>query len=171
VVNRRDFLKNSGLAVGGLAAVGTLNAGTATQATAASATPAPMTIVKSVCTHCSVGCSVLAEVANGVWVGQEPGFDSPFNLGAHCAKGAAVREHAHGERRLKYPMKLVGGKWTRLSWDDAINEIGDQMLAIREESGPDSVYWLGSAKYSNEQAYLFRKFAAYWGSNNVDHQA
>ena len=45
------------------------------------------------------------------------------------------------------------------------------MLQIRDESGPDSVYWLGSAKFSNEQAYLFRKFAAYWGTNNVDHQA
>ncbi len=45
------------------------------------------------------------------------------------------------------------------------------MLSIRDESGPDSVYWLGSAKHNNEQAYLFRKFAAYWGTNNVDHQA
>jgi formate dehydrogenase major subunit len=45
------------------------------------------------------------------------------------------------------------------------------MLKIREESGPDSVYWLGSAKHPNEQGYLFRKYAASWGSNNVDHQA
>ena len=45
------------------------------------------------------------------------------------------------------------------------------MLEIREKSGPDSVFWLGSAKFSNEQAYLFRKFAAMWGTNNVDHQA
>jgi formate dehydrogenase major subunit len=127
--------------------------------------------VKSVCTHCSVGCTVIAEVQNGVWTGQEPGWDSPFNLGAHCAKGAAVREHAHGERRLKYPMKREGGEWKRISWEQAINEIGDGMMKIREESGPDSVYWLGSAKHSNEQSYLFRKFAAYWGTNNVDHQA
>jgi formate dehydrogenase major subunit len=161
-VNRRDFLKRSGLTVGGLAAVSSLNGLSATKATAATAGGGAMTIVKSVCTHCSVGCTVLAEVADGVWVGQEPAFDSPFNLGAHCAKGAAVREHAHGERRLKYPMKLAGGKWTRISWDDAINELGDQMMKIRDESGPDSVYWLGSAKHSNEQAYLFRKFAAYW---------
>jgi formate dehydrogenase major subunit len=110
-------------------------------------------------------------VQNGVWTGQEPGWDSPFNLGAHCAKGAAVREHAHGERRLKYPMKREGGEWKRISWEQAINEIGDGMMKIREESGPDSVYWLGSAKHSNEQSYLFRKFAAYWGTNNVDHQA
>ena len=170
-VNRRDFLKNSGLTVGGLAALGTLNASSATKAAAASAGSDKVEVVKSVCTHCSVGCTVMAEVSNGVWVGQEPGFDSPFNLGAHCAKGASVREHAHGERRLKYPMKLVDGKWQRVSWEEAVNEIGDQMLKIREESGPDSVYWLGSAKHNNEQSYLVRKFAAYWGTNNVDHQA
>ena len=126
---------------------------------------------RSICTHCSVGCGVIAEIQNGVWTGQEPDFDSPLNLGSHCAKGAAVREHGIGTRRVKYPMKLAGGKWKRMSWDDAVNEIGDAMLRIREESGPDSVYWLGSAKHSNEQSYLIRKFAAYWGSNNVDHQA
>ena len=138
---------------------------------ASTAVDANMQVMKSVCTHCSVGCSVLAEVRNGVWVGQEPGWDSPFSLGAHCAKGAAVRENAHGERRLKYPMKLVGGEWTKVSWETAIDEIGDKMMQIREESGPDSVYWLGSAKTNNEQSYLYRKFAAYWGTNNVDHQA
>ncbi|MBT4356036.1 MAG: formate dehydrogenase subunit alpha, partial [Rhodospirillaceae bacterium] len=104
-------------------------------------------------------------------IGQEPSYDSPINMGAHCAKGSAVREHAHGERRLKYPMKLVDGKWQRMKWADAIDEVGDRLLKIRKESGPDSVYWLGSAKYNNEQSYLFRKFYAFWGTNNGDHQA
>lgn len=172
-VDRRSFLRNSGLAVGGIAAASAFAGSRVRPAQAAAPTAggSKLEIKKSICTHCSVGCTVIAEVQNGVWVGQEPGFDSPFNLGAHCAKGAAVREHAHGERRLKYPMKLVGGKWQRVSWDQAINEIGDKMLEIREKSGPDSVYWLGSAKWSNEQAYLGRKFAAYWGTNNIDHQA
>ena len=170
-VDRRTFLKNSGLAIGGLAAVGTAATGRVTPTEAASAAGGKIELKKSVCTHCSVGCTVVAEVQDGVWVGQEPGFDSPFNLGAHCAKGASVREHAHGERRLKYPTKLEGGKWKRISWDAAINEIGDKMMNIREKSGPDSVYWLGSAKFNNEQAYLFRKFYAFWGSNNGDHQA
>jgi len=169
-VDRRSFLRGSGLAIGGLAAIGATG-GTVTKATAQDAATGAVQTIKSVCTHCSVGCTVVAEVSDGVWVGQEPGWDSPFNLGAHCAKGASVREHAHGERRLKYPMKKEGGEWKRISWEQAIDEVGDRMLAIREESGPDSVYWLGSAKHSNEQAYLFRKFAAYWGSNNVDHQA
>ncbi len=169
-VDRRAFLRGSGLTIGGLAAVAATG-GTVQQASAASAADGAVEIKKSVCTHCSVGCTVLAEVQDGVWTGQEPGWDSPFNLGAHCAKGAAVREHAHGERRLKYPMKMEGGQWKRISWDEAINEIGDKMMDIRASSGPDSVYWLGSAKHNNEQAYLFRKFAAYWGTNNVDHQA
>ncbi len=170
-VDRRTFLRRSGLAIGGLAAATTLSTGRVKAASGPSSSGGPVEIKKSVCTHCSVGCTVLAEVQDGVWVGQEPGFDSPFNLGTHCAKGASVREHAHGERRLKYPTKLEGGKWKRVSWEQAINEIGDRMLDIREKSGPDSVYWLGSAKHSNEQAYLFRKFYAFWGTNNGDHQA
>ena len=168
-MDRRGFLAASGVTVGGLAAL-SLTSGRVEAATP-STEGGKIVRKKSVCTHCSVGCTVEAEVQNGTWIGQEPGWDSPFNLGAHCAKGASVREHAHGERRLKYPMKMVGGQWQKISWDEAINEIGDKMLQIREESGPDSVYWLGSAKFNNEQSYLFRKFAAYWGTNNVDHQA
>ena len=131
VVDRRAFLKGSGLAVGGLATAAAL-VGSNVKAVKAAASNSAVTIKKSVCTHCSVGCTVIAEVQNGVWTGQEPGWDSPINLGAHCAKGSSVRETASGERRLKYPMKLVGGKWTRMSWDDAINEIGDKMLDIRK---------------------------------------
>jgi len=169
-VDRRTFLKRSGLAVGGATLAAATPAGVVKKAKAA--TPMPDTAkVKSVCTHCSVGCTVIAEVDKGVWTGQEPGFDSPINLGSHCAKGAAVREHAHNERRLKYPMKLEGGQWKKVSWEQAVNEIGDKMLDIRKSSGPDSVYWLGSAKFNNEQSYLFRKFYAFWGSNNGDHQA
>ena len=170
-VDRRSFLKTSGLAAGGLALAGSLAPGAVTTAKANPASSADAEIKSSVCTHCSVGCGIKAEVKNGVWTGQEPDFDSPFNLGGHCAKGASVREHAHNERRLRYPMKLEGGKWKRISWETAIDEVGDKMLQVRKESGPDSVYWLGSAKFSNEQAYLFRKFYAFWGSNNGDHQA
>ncbi len=171
-ISRRAFLRNSSLAAGGAAALaGSMSPGMMRKATAKSEKSGNTVTAKTVCTHCSVGCGIIAEVQNGIWTGQEPAMDHPFNRGAHCAKGASVREHGHGERRLKYPTKLVGGKWQKISWDQAINEIGDQMLKIREESGPDSVYLLGSAKHSNEQAYLFRKMAAMWGTNNVDHQA
>ena len=169
-LDRRSFLRKSGLVATGLATIGALPLATVQKAAANPNVPGA-TIRKSICTHCSVGCTVLAEVSNGVWVGQEPAWDSPINRGSHCAKGAAVRELVSGERRLKYPMKLTGGKWQRVSWDAAINEIGDKLMAIRDKSGSDSVYWLGSAKMTDEGAYLFRKLGAFWGTNNTDHQA
>jgi formate dehydrogenase major subunit len=172
-LDRRSFLRRSGLIAGGLAGLGALSLGSVREA-AAGAPPAQGTAVsrrKNLCTHCSVGCSVIAEVANDVWIGQEPDFDSPINRGSHCCKGAAVRDDVVGERRLRYPVKLVDGQWQRISWDVAIGEIGDKLLEIRAKSGPESVYWLGSAKFTNEAAYLNRKFAAFWGTNNSDHQA
>ncbi|MFZ0984008.1 MAG: formate dehydrogenase subunit alpha [Pseudolabrys sp.] len=170
-LDRRSFLRRSGLVATGLATIGALPLATVRKAEAAGPNMAGATIRKSICTHCSVGCTVIAEVSNGVWVGQEPAWDSPINRGSHCAKGAAVRELVGGERRLKYPMKLTNGQWQRVSWDVAINEIGDKLMAIREKSGSDSVYWLGSAKMTDEGAYLFRKLGAFWGTNNTDHQA
>jgi formate dehydrogenase major subunit len=173
-VDRRAFLGRSGLVVGGLAALGALPPLRSIRKAEAGVPPPPGATVtrrKSFCTHCSVGCSVIAEVTNGVWTGQEPDFDSPINRGSHCCKGAAVRDDVVGDRRLRYPMKLVDGQWTRVSWDKAIDEIGDKLLEIRQKSGPESVYWLGSAKFTNEAAYLFRKLTAFWGTNNADHQA
>ncbi|WP_207479686.1 formate dehydrogenase subunit alpha [Arenibaculum pallidiluteum] len=171
-MDRRSFLRNSGLAAGGLAALGALPGTVARRAEAAAIQPGIETVTrKNICTHCSVGCTVIAEVQNGVWVQQEPGWESPISQGTHCAKGASVRELTHGSRRLRYPMKLVDGEWRRIGWDQAIEEIGNELLDIRQKSGPESVFWLGSAKFSNEGAYLYRKLAAFWGTNNVDHQA
>jgi formate dehydrogenase major subunit len=172
-LDRRSFLRRSGLVAGSLATLGALPLTNLRKADAGPPPPvgAKVTTHKNLCTHCSVGCSVIAEVANGVWIGQEPDWDSPINRGSHCCKGAAVRDDVLNDRRLRYPMKLVGGRWTRISWDQAINEIGDKLLEIRAKAGPESVYWLGSAKFTNEAAYLNRKFAAFWGTNNSDHQA
>jgi hypothetical protein len=80
---------------------------------------AAVEVRKNVCTHCSVGCTVIAEVENGVWTRQQPAWDSPINRGTHCAKGAAIREVVHAGRRLKYPLKLEGGEWKRISWHQA----------------------------------------------------
>jgi formate dehydrogenase major subunit len=173
LLDRRSFLRRSGLVASGLAGLGLLPAGTVRKAAAGppAAPGVEVTRRKNICTHCSVGCTVIAEVANDVWIGQEPDYDSPINRGSHCCKGAAVRDDVVGERRLRYPVKLVDGQWQRIPWDQAINEIGDKLLEIRAKSGPDSVYWLGSAKFTNEAAYLNRKFAAFWGTNNSDHQA
>src|SRR5687768_1802586 len=138
-MDRRAFLRRSGLGVGvGLAAsqLTLVKKAKAASANGPAVGTGKIEVKRTVCTHCSVGCAIDAVVENGVWVRQEPVFDSPINLGAHCAKGAAIREHGHGEFRLRYPMKLVDGKYTRISWDQALNEITARIQEIRKASGP-----------------------------------
>ncbi|KQP45126.1 formate dehydrogenase subunit alpha [Pseudorhodoferax sp. Leaf274] len=172
-IDRRAFLRRSGLGVGAGIAASQLTLVKKVEAAA----EAPATgkgkveVKRTVCGHCSVGCAVDAVVENGVWVRQEPVFDSPINMGAHCAKGAALREHGHGEFRLKYPMKLVNGKYERIGWDQALSEVSAKLLELKKASGPDSIFIVGSSKHNNEQAYLLRKWLSFWGSNNTDHQA
>lgn len=174
-MDRRSFLKRSGIGVGAGLAASQLTlirkADAADDKKAAADGKTGIVVRRTVCGHCSVGCAVDAVVQNGVWIRQEPVFDSPINLGAHCAKGAALREHGHGEYRLKYPMKLVNGKYQRISWDQALDEITAKMKEIRQQTGPDSMFFVGSSKHSNEQAYLLRKWVSFFGTNNTDHQA
>src|SRR5438105_11568171 len=172
VMDRRAFLKRSGLVgVAGSVAV-TLPTQTMAPIKAASGAEAHRIEYKrTICPHCAVGCSINATVENGVWTRQEAAFESPINLGSHCAKGAAARDETNSDRRLKTPMTLEGGKWRRVSWNEALDAIAAKLLDIRKESGPDAAYWIGSSKHCNEQAYLLRKFVSLWGTNNCDHQA
>jgi formate dehydrogenase major subunit len=176
-MDRRAFLKRSGITAGVGAVASQLPFNMIGQAEAQAKEEAgKLEVKRTVCTHCSVGCAIDAVVQNGVWVRQEPVFDSPINLGAHCAKGASVREHGitHDSHRLKYPMKLEGGKWKRISWDQAYDEIAKKMLEIRndkEKGGPDALMVVGSSKHNNEQSELLCKWVRLWGTNNTDHQA
>ncbi|MGH8707305.1 MAG: formate dehydrogenase subunit alpha [Burkholderiales bacterium] len=172
-MDRRAFLTRSGVTLGAGAAAAQLPFSMIGEARANTRAAGNIEVKRTVCTHCSVGCAIDAVVENGVWVRQEPVFDSPLNLGAHCAKGASIREHGvtHDSHRLKYPMKLEGGKWVRLTWDKAYEEVAQKLLAIKKESGPDALMIIGSSKHNNEQSYLLCKWARLWGSNNTDHQA
>jgi formate dehydrogenase major subunit len=172
-IDRRAFLKRSGITAGAGAVAAQLPFSMIGEATAEDAAAGKTEVKRTVCTHCSVGCAIDAHVQNGVWVRHEPVFDSPINMGAHCAKGASIREHGitHDSHRLKYPMKLEGGKWKRVSWDVALDEISKKLLQIRKESGPDATFWVGSSKHNNEQSYLLCKWVRLFGTNNTDHQA
>jgi formate dehydrogenase major subunit len=171
-MDRRTFLKRSGVTAGAAAVAAQLPYGMIGKAEAKQEA-GKVEIKRTICTHCSVGCAIDAVVENGVWVRHEPVFDSPINLGAHCAKGASIREHGitHDSHRLKTPMKLEGGKWKKISWDVAYDEISKKLLQIKKESGPDATFWIGSSKHNNEQSYLLCKWVRLFGTNNTDHQA
>jgi len=169
-ISRRDSLK---LLLGG-AGLGTLGMGAPGVVRKAHAADVPYPgskKVRTICNNCSVGCGIIAEVQKGVWVRQDVASDHPISQGAHCCKGAAAIDTIKSDKRLKHPTKKEAGKWKRISWDDAISEIAAKLLDIRKKYGPDAVMWMGSAKVSTEMAYLQRKLAAFWGTNNIDHQA
>ncbi len=169
---RRSFLKLSvaTVALTGAAMTSRITARATTPGAAEAAYPRSK-MVRSICTHCAVGCGINAEVRNGVWIRQEVAQDHPVSRGGYCCKGASAMDMVTSEKRLKYPMKRVNGKWQKLSWDQAMDEIATKLNSIRNTDGPDALHLNGSAKVSTEMAYLQRKFAAFWGSNNVDHQA
>lgn len=172
-VGRRSFLKMAAVA-GAFGATSAFASGNVTRAATEEEVKNPFPgskKVKTICTSCSVGCGVIAEVQNGVWVRQEVAQDHPVSLGGHCCKGADMIDIVKSEVRLKYPMVKKNGQWQRISWDEALNNIASKLEDLRQKDGPDSAMFLGSAKFNNEQAYYYRKFAAMFGTNNIDHQA
>lgn len=127
--------------------------------------------VKTICSICSAGCGIIAEVQNGVWIRQDVAQDHPISEGSHCCKGIDQIDLIKSKQRVKFPLKKVNGEWKRITWEQAVDEISAKMLKLREENGPDVAMFLGSAKFNLQQAYYFRKFAAMWGTNNIDHVA
>lgn len=171
-LNRRKFLKMSAIA-GAVGATHALGADQAKVLRPASEQELKEKYpdskkVRTICTYCSVGCGIVAEVVNGVWVRQEPAADHPISIGGHCAKGADMIDRVRSEKRLRYPMERINGEWKRISWDEAFTKIGGKMKDLRDKYGPDSMMFLGSSKVSGEQSYYIRKFAAMYGTNNID---
>jgi formate dehydrogenase major subunit len=172
-LDRRTFLRQSGLVAGSLGVLGALPLGAVRKAEAGPPPKAgiPVELRKNICTHCSVGCTVHAEVQNGVWIGRSRAGSRPINRARTAPRARAVRELVHGRPAGEVPDEAGQRPVAAHHLGQAIDEIGDKLIDDPRAYGPDSVYWLGSAKFSNESAYLNRKFAAFWGTNNVDHQA
>jgi len=170
LMDRRKFLKSAGVGLG-VGVAGSLVPNPIFREASAAVEAPKLAQYKTICTKCAVGCGLIGEVQNGVWVSQEPWFEHPVNQGSLCAKGAAARSATTSEKRLRYPMKLAGGKWQRISWDQAMSEISAKLLELRKKYGPDALHINFSAHFSNEHGYAIRKWAGMWGTNNVDFQA
>jgi anaerobic selenocysteine-containing dehydrogenase len=103
----------------------------------------PTTIFKSVCRSCHGGCGTLLHVRDGVLVKVEGDPQSPLNHGRLCPIGTVTVDLVNHPDRLQYPRRRVGprasGQWTRISWDEALDEIAERLLAIRKEFGPEAI--------------------------------
>ena len=100
-------------------------------------------MLKSVCRSCHGGCGVLLHVRDGVLEKVEGDRESPLNHGRLCPIGTVTTDLVYHPDRLKYPLRRKGkrrsGEWERISWDDALDEISQRLLAIREQHGPEAI--------------------------------
>src|ERR1700693_5273023 len=145
----------------------------------------PDRTVDSVCPYCGVGCQLTYQIKDDKIVAVA-GRDGPANQNRLCVKGRFGFDYVHNPQRLLKPMIRKDGvpkvphesidpsnPWThfrRASWDEALDRAPSGLKKIRDRDGPQALAGFGSAKGSNEEAYLFQKTVRTgFGSNNVDH--
>ena len=140
--------------------------------------------VKSVCPFCGVGCQVSLKVKDEK-VKFVEGINGPANEGRLCVKGRFGFDYIHHGHRLNKPLirrddapkkglNVDPSNWQEFfreaTWDEALDFAADGLKALRKNVGGASVAGFGSAKCTNEEAYLFQKFIRQgFGHNNVDH--
>jgi thiosulfate reductase/polysulfide reductase chain A len=100
-------------------------------------------IVRSICQACHCNCGVLVHVEDGRVTKVTGDPDHPMNHGFICVKGQAQPELLYHPDRLKYPVKRTGGrgegKWQRISWDEALDEIAAGLAKVQGEYGAESI--------------------------------
>jgi formate dehydrogenase major subunit len=141
--------------------------------------------VDSVCPYCGVGCQLTYNVKDNRILYVE-GRDGPANHGRLCVKGRYGFDYAHHPHRLTVPLIRRAGApkdphaptdperamafFREASWKEALDLAGGKLKEIRDCHGRKALAGFGSAKCSNEEAYLFQKLVRIgFGSNNVDH--
>ncbi|MFL5213774.1 MAG: formate dehydrogenase subunit alpha [Microvirga sp.] len=145
---------------------------------------APEREVDSVCPYCGVGCQLTYEIKDDRIVAVQ-GRDGPSNQNRLCVKGRFGFDYVHHPDRLTKPMIRKDGvskhdtaidpadPWTHFreaTWDEALERAAGGLKRIRDRDGGNALAGFGSAKGSNEEAYLFQKLVrAGFSTNNVDH--
>src|SRR5471032_1092565 len=145
----------------------------------------PDRTVDSVCPYCSVGCQLTYQIKTDKIVAVE-GKNGPANANRLCVKGRFGFDYVANPQRLLKPMIRKEGvpkvaheaidpsnPWTHFreaTWEEALDRAASGLVKIRDRDGPDALAGFGSAKGSNEEAYLFQKLVRTgFGTNNVDH--
>jgi formate dehydrogenase major subunit len=141
--------------------------------------------VDSVCPFCGIGCQITYKVRDEKIVAVD-GRPGPANDGRLCVKGRFGFDYAHHPARLTRPLIRKAGvtkdpdhlhrdlHWSEVfreaSWEEALDLAAGTLKALRDTHGKKALAGFGSAKGSNEEAYLFQKLVRTgFGSNNVDH--
>ena len=145
----------------------------------------PDKTVDSVCPYCGVGCLLTYHIKDNTILHVQ-GRDGPANHGRLCVKGRYGFDYVHHRQRLTRPLirkpgapknadfvmdpDHISAVFREATWEEALDLAGGTLAKIRDTRGPRALAGFGSAKGSNEEAYLFQKLVRTgFGSNNVDH--
>ena len=128
--------------------------------------------VLTTCIYCGSGCGLNIQVLDGEIVGILPDKEHPISRGSLCIKGWNAASFVTHPDRLKVPLIRRGDDFQEATWDEALTLVAEKLAAIRDQSGPDSIAFLASAKCTNEENYLLQKLArAVVKTNSIDHCA
>ena len=124
---------------------------------------------RTVCTYCGVGCNLEIASTNDTIHSISAPIDAEVNQGHTCLKGRyAFKFYDHPER-LRSPLIKRDGEFVEASWDEAYDYIAEKLTRIKQDSGPDYIAGISSARCTNEENYLMQKFIrAVIGTNNID---
>lgn len=129
----------------------------------------PTKWTRTTCAYCGVGCELQVGTREGRIVDARPVLDAPVNRGHLCVKGRYAFDFVDADDRVTQPLLREGDAFRPVSWQHAIAFIARRLREITDAHGPDSVGVLGSARGTNEDAYVAQKFArVVLGTNNVD---
>ncbi|MDM5340351.1 formate dehydrogenase subunit alpha [Fictibacillus enclensis] len=124
---------------------------------------------KTVCTYCGVGCSFEVWTKGREILKIEPSEEAPVNGISTCVKGKWGWDFVNSDKRLTKPLIRKGEEFVEATWEEALKLIAEKLTGIKEEHGAHSIGYIASSKCSNEENYLFQKFArSIMGTNNVD---
>ena len=127
--------------------------------------------VRTTCPYCGVGCQMNLHV-KGNTIHMVSGVDAVPNKGSLCVKGRFGLDFVSSKERLTTPLIRKNGELVPAGWDEVLSMVAEKLTQYREENGADSIGVLASARCTNEENYLFQKFArVVLGTNNVDHCA
>ena len=125
--------------------------------------------VRTTCSYCGVGCNLETSVKDGKVVAIDTPKETEVNAGHTCIKGRYAFGFYDHPDRLRSPLIKRNGKFEEASWDDAYEYIKQKLEKIKNESGPDAIAGISSARCTNEENYVFQKMIrAAIGTNNID---
>jgi len=129
----------------------------------------PTNWTRTTCPYCGTGCEMSVGTKQNQIVEIKPVLEAPVSQGHLCVKGRYAFNFVHAADRITQPMIRNNDGWLQVSWDEAISFTAKRLQHLIEANGPESIGILGSARGTNEEAYLAQKFArVVIGTNNVD---